>query len=119
MSDYIILHSVDGPPSGDTAALTTNLVNDTAHLPSNKEIVEGVWGHFVPEALKNGTLKPVPVPLVTGKGLEKISEGVALCQQGRSAGKRSWLFCRRLGLCFIIWNFANELVVRKWNCFFK
>lgn len=87
MSDYIILHSVDGPPLGDTAALTTNLVNDTAHLPSNKEIVEGVWGHFVPEALKNGTLKTVPVPLVIGKGLEKIFRGCCFVPTGKISWK--------------------------------
>ena len=38
-------------------------------------------------AFKNGSLKPVPEPLVIGKGLEKIPEGIALCQQGISAGK--------------------------------
>ncbi|BCR91313.1 zinc-binding alcohol dehydrogenase family protein [Aspergillus chevalieri] len=62
-------------------------VYDTAHLSNNKEIVEAVWGKFVPVALKNGSLKPVPEPLVIGKGLEKIPEGIALCQQGISAGK--------------------------------
>ncbi|ODM21236.1 hypothetical protein SI65_04289 [Aspergillus cristatus] len=62
-------------------------VDDTAHLASNKEIVEGVWGHFIPEALKNGYLKPVPEPLVIGKGLEKIPDGVDLCRKGVSAGK--------------------------------
>lgn len=86
VSDSIPLHSVYGPPLGDIAALTTNVVNYTAHLLNNKEIVEGVWGHFVPESLKNGSLKPASNPQAIGKGLEKIPEGVALCQSEISAG---------------------------------
>lgn len=62
-------------------------VTDTASLANNKEIVDAVWGKFVPEGLKNGSLKPMPEPLVIGEELEKISEGVALCQQGISAGE--------------------------------
>ncbi|KAE8149635.1 chaperonin 10-like protein [Aspergillus avenaceus] len=62
-------------------------VIDTAHLPNNKEIAEGVWGKYVPQALKNGTLKTVPEPLVVGTGLEKIPEAVSLSQQGVSAKK--------------------------------
>jgi hypothetical protein len=61
-------------------------VNDTANIGDNKEIVEGVWGKFLPEALNNGTIKCVPEAVVL-KGLDKVAEGVALCQKGVSAGK--------------------------------
>ncbi|KAE8132090.1 chaperonin 10-like protein [Aspergillus pseudotamarii] len=62
-------------------------VVDVANISDNKEISEGIWGKFIPEALKDGTLKPVPEPLVVGEGLEKIPEGVSLSQQGISARK--------------------------------
>ncbi|KAE8383604.1 chaperonin 10-like protein [Aspergillus bertholletiae] len=62
-------------------------VVDAAHISDNKAVSEGIWGRFVPEALENGTLKPVPEPLLVGRGLEKIPEGVSLSQQGISAKK--------------------------------
>jgi hypothetical protein len=63
------------------------LVNDTAAIIHDKEICEGIWGRYVPEALKAGTLKAVPEPIVVGRGLEKVKEGIELCQKGISAGK--------------------------------
>ncbi|GBE80130.1 putative zinc binding dehydrogenase [Sparassis latifolia] len=62
-------------------------VNNTSAIVQHKEIVEGIWTQFVPEALKAGTLKAVPEPVVVGTGLEKIGEGVELCKKGVSAGK--------------------------------
>jgi hypothetical protein len=62
-------------------------VSDTAQIEEYPEIVESVWGRFVPEALKNGSLKPVPEPVVVGKGLEKIADGIALGLKGVSAAK--------------------------------
>ncbi|KAJ6026464.1 uncharacterized protein N7446_004937 [Penicillium canescens] len=61
-------------------------VTDTANIGDNKEIVESVWGKFLPEALKDGTIKCVPEAVVL-KGLDKVAEGVALCQKGVSAAK--------------------------------
>lgn len=68
----------------DTADRT---VNDTPSLSENTAIVEEVWGKFVPEGLKNGTLKPAPEPVVVGKGLEKIADAIALGLKGVSAAK--------------------------------
>lgn len=62
-------------------------VTDTANIGDYPDIVDSVWGKFVPEALKNGALKPVPEPVVIGKGLEKIAEGVAQGLKGVSAAK--------------------------------
>ncbi|KIY44900.1 putative zinc binding dehydrogenase [Fistulina hepatica ATCC 64428] len=62
-------------------------VNDTSTIIHHKESVEGVWSRFVFEALKAGTLKAVPEPIVVGKGLEKVGEAVELCKNGISAGK--------------------------------
>ncbi|KAL6306662.1 putative zinc binding dehydrogenase [Sparassis latifolia] len=62
-------------------------VDGTAAIVQDKEIVEGIWTRFVPEALKAGTLKAVPEPIVVGKGLEKVGEGVEMCKKGVSAGK--------------------------------
>ncbi|RMJ25353.1 hypothetical protein PHISP_03795 [Aspergillus sp. HF37] len=62
-------------------------VSDTAYIAEYPEIVESVWGRFVPEALRNGSLKPVPEPVVVGKGLEKIADGIALGLKGVSAAK--------------------------------
>ncbi|KAB8260657.1 chaperonin 10-like protein [Aspergillus pseudonomiae] len=62
-------------------------VADVANISDFKEISEGIWGKYVPEALMNGTLKAVPEPLVVGEGLGKVPEGVSLSQQGISAKK--------------------------------
>ncbi|KAJ5306877.1 hypothetical protein PENANT_c003G01594 [Penicillium antarcticum] len=61
-------------------------VTDTANIGDKREIVEGVWGTFLPKALKDGTIKCVPEAVVL-KGLDKVAEGVALCQKGVSAAK--------------------------------
>lgn len=61
-------------------------MTDTANIGDDKDIVEGVWRRFLPGALKDGTLKCVPEVVVL-KGLEKVAEGVALCQKGVSAAK--------------------------------
>lgn len=67
--------------------VANKIVNDTVNLTKNTAIVEAVWGKYVPEGLKNGTLKPAPEPVVVGKGLEKIADGIALGLKGVSAAK--------------------------------
>ncbi|RJE27595.1 Alcohol dehydrogenase GroES-like domain protein [Aspergillus sclerotialis] len=62
-------------------------INDTASLPENTAVVEAVWGKFIPEGLKNGSLRPAPEPVVVGKGLEKIADAIALGLKGVSAAK--------------------------------
>jgi hypothetical protein len=51
------------------------------------DIVEGVWGRFVPEALRDGSLKTFLEPIVAGKGLGAVADGVDLLKKGVSAGK--------------------------------
>ncbi|KAJ5766140.1 uncharacterized protein N7511_003756 [Penicillium nucicola] len=61
-------------------------VTDTANIGDNKEIVEGIWANFLPQALNDGTFKCLPEAIVL-KGLDKVAEGVARCQKGVSAAK--------------------------------
>lgn len=56
-------------------------------IVENPVIFDSVWAKFVPEALKNRSLKPAPEPVIVGKGLEKIAEGAALGLKGVSAAK--------------------------------
>lgn len=51
------------------------------------EIGQAIWGDFVPQALKDGRLRPLPEPLVVGHGLEKIQEGLDIQKAGISARK--------------------------------
>ncbi|GAA5879440.1 hypothetical protein JCM3774_005212 [Rhodotorula dairenensis] len=50
-------------------------------------IAKAVYIDFVPKALTNGSLKPKPDPLVVGKGLEKVQEGLNVQKKGVSAKK--------------------------------
>lgn len=58
-------------------------------LPGNgyEEVVSAVWERFVPEALETGKLKPLPPPLVVGKGLEAIQGGIDQNKKGVSFRK--------------------------------
>ena len=47
----------------------------------------GVWTKYLPKALKAGKFVPAPKPLIVGKGLEALQEGVDLIQKGVSAQK--------------------------------
>lgn len=51
------------------------------------DVGKAVWAGFVPEALKNGRLQPKPDPLVVGKGLDKIQDGLDKLKAGVSAKK--------------------------------
>jgi hypothetical protein len=73
--------------SAQTDVKNPAAVNDTSQIINKKELVEGIWGRFIPEALKTGTLKPFPEPIIVGKGLEKLGEAIELGKKGVSAGK--------------------------------
>lgn len=51
------------------------------------DVTSLVWESFVPEALETGKLKPLPPPLVAGKGLEAIQEGIDQNKKGVSFRK--------------------------------
>lgn len=53
----------------------------------HKEVGDAVWRKFIPEALASGQFKAKPDPLVVGKGLEKVQEGLDKQQAGVSAKK--------------------------------
>ncbi|KAL7776318.1 hypothetical protein CFE70_006734 [Pyrenophora teres f. teres 0-1] len=54
---------------------------------ADKYIGDVVWAQWVPEALEKGTLKPVPEPLVVGKGLEAVQKGYDEQKKGVSFRK--------------------------------
>ncbi|BGP54933.1 hypothetical protein JCM8202_003443 [Rhodotorula sphaerocarpa] len=51
------------------------------------KVAKGVYLDFVPKGLKNGALKAKPDPLVVGKGLGKVQEGLDVQRKGVSAKK--------------------------------
>lgn len=74
------------PPEGSIAdGVSANGVFAVS-IASN-EVGPAVWGKFVTQALKDGSLKTKPDALVVGKGLEKIQEGVDKNKAGVSAKK--------------------------------
>lgn len=52
-----------------------------------KEVGDAVWRKYVPEALADGRLQAKPDPIVIGKGLDKVQEGLDKQKAGVSAGK--------------------------------
>jgi hypothetical protein len=62
-------------------------VTDAAAIGFKHDIIEGIWGRFVPEALRDGSLKTFLEPIVAGKGLGAVADGVDLLKTGVSAGK--------------------------------
>lgn len=58
-------------------------------LPGNgyEEVARVVWEDFMPKALDTGRLKPLPPPLVVGKGLEAIQDGIDQNKKGVSFRK--------------------------------
>ncbi|GAA5981128.1 hypothetical protein JCM10908_003994 [Rhodotorula pacifica] len=56
-------------------------------LKEEARIAKSVYLDFVPKGLKNGSLKPKPDPLVVGKGLESVQEGLNVQRKGVSAKK--------------------------------
>jgi NADPH:quinone reductase-like Zn-dependent oxidoreductase len=51
------------------------------------DVATPVWRDYVTPALQAGKLKCLPLPLVVGKGLEKIQEALRKCEAGVSATK--------------------------------
>ena len=52
-----------------------------------KDVVEAIWTRWVPSALADGTLKPKPDPVIIGKGLACIQEGLDQLRKGVSGKK--------------------------------
>lgn len=77
------------PPSDLPDDVQVKMVFATMLLPGHgfDETTRVVWGDFVPEALETGVLKPLPPPLVVGKGLGAIQGGIDQNKKGVSFKK--------------------------------
>lgn len=78
------------PPSSDLPDdVKAKTVFAGMMLPGHgyEDVTDVVWGKFLPEALEEGILKPLPPPLVVGKGLEYIQEGIDQNKKGVSFKK--------------------------------
>ncbi|PCG89283.1 Polyketide synthase, enoylreductase [Penicillium occitanis (nom. inval.)] len=53
----------------------------------NRNVGEGIWKNFVPQALKNGKLMPKPEPYGVGRGLQDIQHALDVQKSGVSAKK--------------------------------
>lgn len=51
------------------------------------EVGSSIWRDFLPKALEVGKIVPKPDPVLVGKGLESIQEGVDRLKQPISAQK--------------------------------
>lgn len=51
------------------------------------EVAQKVWGEFVPAALESEELRPFPEPLIVGKGLKHVQDGLDTQKKGVSAKK--------------------------------
>ena len=51
------------------------------------ELTHKLWAEYVPEALASGQLKCLPEPMIVGKGLESVQEGLDANKKGVSAKK--------------------------------
>jgi hypothetical protein len=56
-------------------------------VEQDKDIGEAVWVKYIPEALKMGTFKAKPDPVVVGHGLESIQAGMDKLRKGVSYAK--------------------------------
>ena len=54
---------------------------------ADRYVGEAVWGKYVPEGLEKGVFKAKPDPIVVGKGLEKVQDGIDRQKKGVSFGK--------------------------------
>lgn len=46
-----------------------------------------IYEKYMAKALQSGSLIPAPEPLIVGKGLDKVQEGIDVLRQGVSASK--------------------------------
>lgn len=76
------------PPPQDTPKdLQVQGVFAVTIATQHKDVGDAVWNKFVPDALKSGSLKCLPEPLVVGNGLESVQKGFDTQKAGVSAKK--------------------------------
>lgn len=73
----------------DDASVQAKAVIAALLLPGHghDELTTFIWSKFVPAALETGRLRPLPPPLVVGKGLEAIQDGINQNKEGVSFKK--------------------------------
>ena len=59
----------------------------TSILNQDKALGRAIYGDFLPDALKNGQIKPAPQPDVVGHGIEHIQAAVDKLKAGVSGSK--------------------------------
>jgi len=82
-----LVTTLPGSDKGLPEDIKANAVFATTIFTKHAEVGQAVWGKFVPEALESGALKPLPEPLVIGKGLENVQKGLDKNKEGVSAKK--------------------------------
>lgn len=92
-----IVHKAEGAGGRKFVASATRGFKDLpdgvemTHIFSLSILTNGVgkaiWGDFLPEALKAGTIVPAIEPLVVGKGLDHVQSGLDRYREGVSAQK--------------------------------
>lgn len=75
------------PPSDLPGDVEASMLVAPMLLGPDKDVAEAVWDKFVPDALESGALKPLPAPVVVGKGLESIQKGTDENKKGVSYAK--------------------------------
>lgn len=75
------------PPTGISDDIDTKMVFAANLVSSHTYVADAVWCKFVPDALETGALKPLPQPLVMGKGLEFVQKGMDQNKKGVSYSK--------------------------------
>lgn len=76
------------PPGDDKpSSVNANRVFAITVATQHKQVGEAVWQKWVPGALKDGSLKCLPEPMVVGKGLENVQKGFDIQHKGVSAKK--------------------------------
>ncbi|KAF4549254.1 Alcohol dehydrogenase GroES-like domain-containing protein 12 [Elsinoe fawcettii] len=79
--------SVTLPVEGTPEDVKANFIYSLTVLNKDKDVADHIWGKFLYEGLEKGTIKPLPEPLVIGKGLESIQKAVDKNKEGVSAKK--------------------------------
>ncbi|KAM6516703.1 hypothetical protein FALCPG4_014876 [Fusarium falciforme] len=65
-----------------TMSLAFEILNE-----KGRDVLQAVWGEFVPKAIASGRLQFKPDPVVVGKGLEGLQDGLDKLKGGVSARK--------------------------------
>ena len=83
----MVVGTLPPPSSGLSDGVKAQGLYALTIATAQKEVGEAIWGNYVPKALADRTLQAKPDPIIVGKGLEKVQEGLDKQKAGISAGK--------------------------------